>query len=80
MDIGEDMEKVEFRGKRFALFGCGDRWYEFFWGGVEELEKVMKRRGGGVVVRWVKIEKKGEGSEEEEVGELGREFGGVWSE
>ncbi len=52
----------------------------FFCGAVDELEKVIKTRGGRVVLPSVKIENNPEGSEEEELREFGRQFAALCSQ
>ncbi|WNV81188.1 flavodoxin [Bacillus atrophaeus] len=74
LDIADEMEELNFAGKKFAVFGSGDTSYEFFCGAVDTLEEKIKERGGEVILPSIKIEMNPEGEEEEQLLEFGRQF------
>ena len=45
----EEMDKADLKGKKVALFGCGDSSYEYYCGAVDELENMMDKLGAQVV-------------------------------
>ena len=47
---------VQLRGKKVALFGCGDSSYEYFCGAVDKLEEKMEELGGMIVNEPLRID------------------------
>jgi len=45
-----------FKGKRFAVFGCGDSTYDYFCGAVDAIEELIKAKGGTLVMESLKID------------------------
>ena len=53
----EEMEgKADLKGKKVALFGCGDTDYEYFCGAVDKLEELMEKLGAYVVNMALRID------------------------
>lgn len=74
IDLYEEMEELDLRGKAFAVFGSGDTSYEHFCGAVDLIEEKVKELGGDIVLPSVKIELNPEGEEEDELISFGRQF------
>ncbi len=51
-----EMGNAELKGKKVAVFGCGDSSYEFFCGAVDELEEKVKELGAENVNVGLKID------------------------
>ncbi len=51
-----EIGKADLKGKKVAVFGCGDSSYEFFCGAVDELEEKAKELGATVVGVGLKID------------------------
>lgn len=52
----EEMMGAEIRGKKVALFGCGDSSYEYFCGAIDLLEERMEDLGAQEVVEALRID------------------------
>ena len=52
----ETMDRLDLRGKKIAVFGCGDSSYTHFCGAVDTLEEKTKDLGGELVVSGLKID------------------------
>lgn len=50
------LNEVDFTGKVFALFGCGDSGYKHFCGAVDELEERLQQQGAEFVGPALKID------------------------
>jgi len=50
------LSEVDFTGKPFALFGCGDSGYKHFCGAVDELEDRLQQQGAEFVGAVLKID------------------------
>ena len=51
-----ELAKANLKGKKVALFGCGDSSYEYFCGAVDELESMMQKLGAEVVQDSLRID------------------------
>ena len=49
-------QKGDLKGKKVALFGCGDTSYEYFCGAVDKLEELMVTLGADVVAMALRID------------------------
>lgn len=45
----QEIDSAELKGKKVALFGCGDSSYEYFCGAVDEMEEKMDKLEANVV-------------------------------
>ena len=52
----ESMEDRSLDKLRFGVFGCGDSSYTHFCGAVDEIEELIGRRGGEVLIQSLKID------------------------
>lgn len=52
----EEMDKADLKGRKVALFGCGDSSYEFFCGAVDLLEEKIGDLGGVLVNESLRID------------------------
>lgn len=50
------LSKDDIQGKNFALYGCGDKSYLHFCGAVDEMEKMIKEKGGVVAKEPLKVD------------------------
>lgn len=50
------LESIDFTGRRFVLFGCGDSGYKHFCGAVDTIEKTLKMNGAQIVYPSLKID------------------------
>ncbi len=51
-----EIDNADLKGKKVAVFGCGDSSYEFFCGAVDELEEKMKSLGADNINVSLKID------------------------
>lgn len=56
LEFAERCKTLEFSGKLFALYGCGDSAYTRFCGAVDWLENFVSSHGGRVAVPSLKID------------------------
>ena len=52
----DDMDKADLKGKKVAVFGCGDSSYTFFCGAVDSLLEKVEAMGGLIVNDPLKID------------------------
>lgn len=52
----DDMHKADLKGKKVAVFGCGDSSYTFFCGAVDSLQEKVEAMGGLIVNDPLKID------------------------
>ena len=52
----DDMDKADLKGKKVAVFGCGDSSYTFFCGAVDSLQEKVEAMGGLIVNDPLKID------------------------
>ncbi len=52
----DDMDKADLKGKKVAVFGCGDSSYTFFCGEVDSLQEKVEAMGGLIVNDPLKID------------------------
>jgi len=52
----DEMDKADLKGKKIALFGCGDSSYEHFCGAVDLLEEKTETLGGKIVGEPLRID------------------------
>lgn len=52
----EGMDQYDFKGKKVAVFGCGDSTYEHFCGAVDAIEEKVESLGGKLVAPGLKID------------------------
>ena len=52
----DDMDKADLKGKKVAVFGCGDSSYTFFCGAVDSLHEKVEAMGGVIVNDPLKID------------------------
>ncbi len=52
----QDMGKANLKGKKVAVFGCGDSSYEYFCGAVDQLEEKMKELEADLVNEPLRID------------------------
>lgn len=52
----EEMEELDLKGSRAAVFGSGDTGYPIYCGAVDELERVAKEQGAVLMQESLKIE------------------------
>lgn len=52
----EEMGSAEIRGKKIAIFGCGDSSYEFFCGAIDLLQEKVGDLGGVIVNEPLRID------------------------
>lgn len=52
----EDMDKADIKGKKVAVFGCGDSSYEYFCGAVDQLEAKVSELGANMVNEPLRID------------------------
>lgn len=62
----EAMDELDLSGKKAAVFGSGDRAYEYFCGAVDLLENKLKERGAEVTLEGLRVEFAPSDDEEEE--------------
>ncbi|AZK48758.1 flavodoxin [Paenibacillus lentus] len=73
-DFLEEMEEIDWKGARTALFGSGDTSYRLYCGALDELELRMKKLGVEVVQESLKVEYGPNQEEQELCREFGRSF------
>ncbi len=61
--IFEDLDKAGLKGKKVAVFGCGDSSYEFFCGAVDVIEEKSEQLGAVMLGDTLKIDGDPEASE-----------------
>lgn len=54
--IFDEMEKANLKGKKVAVFGCGDSSYTYFCGAVDVIEEKAEQMGATVVAPSLKID------------------------
>lgn len=52
----ESLDKTGAKGKKTAVFGCGDSSYEYFCGAVDAIEQRLKETGADVISSSLKID------------------------
>jgi flavodoxin short chain len=62
----ENMDKLNLKDKKTAVFGCGDLEYKYFCGAVDVIEEKVKSIGGKIVNFGLKIE----GEPEDNINEI----------
>ncbi|GKU84566.1 flavodoxin [Niallia sp. NCCP-28] len=67
LDMVENLQDERWDGKHFALFGSGDRSYEYFCGALDRLKEILIHRGAIVVAEPLRIEMAPDKEEEEEI-------------
>lgn len=74
LDFYEEMDNVDFTGKKAAVFGSCDSSYESFGGAVDKLIEKLQERGAEVVLEGLKVELTPNDDEIKECEEFGRKF------
>lgn len=71
----DEMAGMDLTGKSFAVFGSGDRSYEYFCGAVDLIEAMISETGGTVILDGLKIELNPDGDDHDKCLAFGVEFG-----
>jgi len=67
LDMVDNLQDERWDGKHFALFGSGDRSYEYFCGALDRLKEILANCGAIVVAEPLRIEMAPDKEEEEEI-------------
>ena len=56
IDLFDNLDKAGLKGKKVAVFGCGDSSYTYFCGAVDVIEEKSEKLGGKMIVAPLKID------------------------
>lgn len=74
LDLYDEMDAVDFSGKKAAVFGSGDTGYTYFCAAVDLLVEKLKERGADVYPEQIKVDVTPEEKDEEACRALGKNF------
>ncbi|MBY9081726.1 flavodoxin [Paenibacillus sp. HN-1] len=74
LDFYEEMDEVELKDRKTAVFGSGDTGYAIYCGAVDLLEKKLSERGAELVQPSLKIEYGPTSAEKEDCRRFGQSF------
>ena len=77
LDFYEEMDALDLRGKKAAVFGSGDTSYEIYCGAVDIIEAKLKELGAEIVGESIKFEYNPSETEKEQGRNLGRLVAGL---
>ncbi len=74
LDYYDEINGLDFTGKKFAVFSSGDTSYDNFCGAVDILENRIEVNGGQIVLKSIKIEQYPNEDDEVRCKEFGKRF------
>ncbi len=76
LDFYDDLDELDLKGKKAAVFGSGDTVYEQFAKAVDLLQEKLAERGAEMILEPLKLELNPSGDERENCRAFGRNFVG----